>query len=79
MYVKIKNRINFSEVAASLSKKLTTINLEQIESEFKDFFWGVQDCDYVFYSLKEVDKHIEILKEKFLEELRLENGESGQT
>jgi hypothetical protein len=68
MSVKIKNRIDFSKVAVSLSEKLTTMGLENIESEFKDFFWGIQDCEYVFYSLEDADKHIKFLKERFLEE-----------
>ena len=68
MNVKIKNRINFSEVASSLSDALTTMSLEQIESEFEDFFWGIQDCEYIFYCLKDADKHVELLKERFLQE-----------
>jgi hypothetical protein len=68
MNLKIKNRINFEEVASSLSDVLTTMNLEEIESAFKDFFWGIQDCEYIFYSVKDTDKHIKFLKEKFLEE-----------
>jgi hypothetical protein len=64
----IKDVIDFDEVAESIAPQLTTMTFKQIESEFKNWFYNIQDSEYVFYTQAQVDEHIEFLKGKFLEE-----------
>ena len=64
----VKDAINFDEVVEGIAPQLTTMTIEQIRSEFEDWFWNIQDCQFGFYTQAQIDEHIEFLKEKFLEE-----------
>lgn len=64
----IKDAIDFDEVVEAIAPQLTTMTSEQIRVEFEGWFWNIQDSENWFYTQAQVNEHIELLKEKFLEE-----------